>query len=261
MTDRKDNRSPLTDKPLRLPGQALQEERRRLWEEKIEPPMLVALFFAMIALLEWYRSWKALPPMPWLLTLAAASVVLFAAWRFFKYRPRMRALRLGMEGERVVGQYLEGLRSEGYRVFHDVPAQGFNLDHVCIGPAGVFTVETKTWTKPARVPALIEYDGQRLLLAGREPDRDVLAQASGQARWIHRLLEESTGRSFAVQPVVVFPGWFVKAAAGAQKAVWVMEPKGLPAFLARAPNRMAPEDVKLAAFHLSRYIRVQEQGA
>jgi hypothetical protein len=259
--DKQNDRSPLKDKPLRLPGQALHEERQRLLDDKIQPPLMLAAMFFVMALLEWVREWRGMPPSPWLFTLAAAGAALFAGWRIFKLRPRMRALRQGMEGERAVGQYLEQLREQGYRVFHDVPAQGFNLDHVCIGPAGVFTVETKTWSKPAQGSARIEYDGQRLLIAGREPDRDVLAQASGQAKWIHRLLQESTGRSFAVQPVVVFPGWFVQAAAGAQNGVWVMEPKGLPAFLARAPNRMAPEDVKLAAFHLSRYIRVHEQGA
>jgi hypothetical protein len=73
------------------------------------------------------------------------------------------------------------------------------------------------------------------------------------------LLTESTGRRFEVQPIVVFPGWYVEADAGAQRSVWVMEPKGLPAFLAREPIRFSIEDIKLAAYHLGRYVRAVER--
>ena len=128
-----------------------------------------------------------------------------------------------------------------------------------IGPAGVFTIETKTWSKPLRGDARIAYDGNTLIVAGRVPDRDPLVQAKAQANWLRALLTESTGRRIEVQPVVVFPGWFVEAASGAQRAVWVLEPKGLPAFLDRQAQRMAGEDVKLAAYHLARHVRSVER--
>ncbi len=252
-------RSPLKDKPLRVPGQSLQQEWQDLWDDKVVPWMLMALLFIMLAVLEWFRSWRALPPSPWTVTLAAAGLTAFAAWRTFKWLPRLRALRQGMDGERAVGQFLERLREQGYQVFHDVPGEGFNLDHVCIGSAGAFTVETKTWSKPVRGHARILYDGVHLLVNGFEPERDVIAQAQAQAAWLKRTLAESTGRVVPVQPVVVFPGWFVEASPGAQHPVWVMEPKGLPAFLAQEPARLAPEDARLAAYHLSRYIRAFER--
>ena len=171
----------------------------------------------------------------------------------------MRALRQGIEGERTVGQFLERLREQGYQVFHDLLGDGFNVDHVLVGPAGVFTVETKTWSKPARGDARIVYDGNALAVAARKPDRNPLVQARAQAHWVRSLLAESTGRRLEVQPVVVFPGWYVDAAPLAQRAVWVMEPKGLPAFLAKEPERLVAEDVKLVAYHLSRHLRSVER--
>ncbi len=255
----KKTRSPLKDKPLRLPGQALAEERQRIFEDKVEAPLFVALLMVAVAGLEWWRAWTGAPPTPWLFTFVAVAAVLFAAWRIYSQLGRLRALRLGIEGERAVGQFLERLREQGYQVFHDVPGDSFNLDHVCIGPAGVFTVETKTWSKPVAGNPRIQYDGERLVVGGQVPDRDAVVQAKSQAVWLGRLLQESTGRMFAVQPVVVFPGWFVEASPGAQREVWVMEPKGLPAFLARQHAHLAPEDVKLASFHLSRYVRVRQQ--
>jgi hypothetical protein len=53
--------------------------------------------------------------------------------------------------------------------------------------------------------------------------------------------------------------WLIPGLFFAMSAVWVMEPKGLPAFLNNAPQRLAAEDVKLAAYHLSRYVRSVER--
>ena len=253
------SRSPIKDKPLRLPGQSLQEERDALWEDKIEPWALLAAFFLALAGWEWFRYFRPMPPQPWLVSACAVGMFGFAGWRLYRLRPRMRALRQGIEGEKAVGQFLDRLREQGYQVFHDLVGEGFNVDHVLIGPAGAFTIETKTWSKPQRGDVRIVYDGNTLTVAGREPDRDPLAQAKAQAHWLRGLLFESTGRRIEVQPVVVFPGWFVDAAAGAQRAVWVMEPKGLPAFLRNEPQRLTAEDVKLAAYHLARHVRSGER--
>jgi hypothetical protein len=253
------SRSPIKDRPLRLPGQSLQEERDRIWEDKIEPWMLMVIFFLVLSAWEWFRYFRPLKPQPILITLVTAALTAFVAWRVYRLRPRLRALRQGVLGERAVGQFLERLREQGYIVFHDLVGDSFNVDHVLVGPGGVFTIETKTWSKPQRGDAHIVYDGNVLTVAGREPDRDPVVQAKAQAHWLRGLLSESTGRRIEVQPVVVFPGWYVDAAPGAQRAVWVMEPKGLPAFLANEPTRLVAEDVKLTAYHLSRHVRGVER--
>jgi hypothetical protein len=35
----------------------------------------------------------------------------------------------------------------------------------------------------------------------------------------------------------------------------VLEPKALPAWIEKSPDSIAPEDVAMAVFHLSRYVR------
>ena len=77
--------------------------------------------------------------------------------------------------------------------FHDVVGLGFNVDHVIVGPAGVFTVETKTWSKPAKGDAKVVFDGERVRINGFEPDRNPIVQAKAQARWLKEVLAESTG--------------------------------------------------------------------
>ena len=252
-------KSPIKDKPLRMPGQSLEEERPKLIEDKVETPFVLAMFFILFAAMEWWRYYSERPPHPIFFSVVAAILVGFAGWRIWKTRPQVRNLKQGIEGERVVGQFLERLRESGYHVFHDLVGTGFNVDHVLIGPAGVFTVETKTWSKPARGEAVIHFDGERLTAVGREPERNPIVQARAQASWLKGLLAESTGRRFEVFPVVVFPGWFIEQAEGSLRKMWVLEPKALPKFLKNAPQCLATEDVSLASLHLSRFIRSVER--
>jgi len=249
-------RSPLKDKSLRLPGQSTSERLEKLLNERIETPGIVAAFFIGLAGLEWWRWYRPYPPQPVLFSIIALLGTTYAGWRVWRTRPAIRALRLGIEGERAVGQFLERLRAQGYHVLHDVLGQDFNIDHVLIGPAGVITVETKTWSKPQRGDAKIMFDGERLLIQGNAPERDPIAQARAQASWLRRVLAESTGRDLPVRAVVVFPGWYIERTAGGPRDVWVLEPKALPAFLAQEPEQLRPEDVHLASFHLSRFVRV-----
>jgi hypothetical protein len=245
--------------PLRSPGQSLEEERRKLFEDKLETPLMLAVVFMVFAAMEWWRYFWKVPPKPFIFTIVAVLLVVFAAWRVWKTRPQVHALKQGAEGEKAVGQFLERLRGSGYQVFHDLIGTGFNVDHVLIGPAGVFTVETKTWSKPNRGEPRIKFDGEQLSVVGREPERNPVVQARAQASWLKGILAESTGRPFEVFPVVVFPGWFIEQSENSLRNMWVLEPKALPKFLESAPQRLAPEDVKLASFHLSRFIRSSEQ--
>ncbi|QJR14663.1 nuclease-related domain-containing protein [Usitatibacter palustris] len=248
------NRSPLKDKPLRTPGQSC-EERRRSIQEKLEPSLIAAAAGVVLTALEVWRAYANQPPAPWAVATVALAAIAYAGIRVRKFLPEFRNLRLAAEGEKAVGQFLERLRGSGYEVYHDVPAPGFNIDHVLIGPGGIFAIETKTWRKPRGPRAEVEFDGHELKVGGRTPDRDPILQARAQADYLARLVEEGTGRKYWVKPVVLFPGWWIAQPQGTPKDVWVLEPKSLPGFLEHESERLTREEVKLASFHLSRYIR------
>lgn len=254
-----DKRSPLKDKPLRNPGQSLDEQLDELFYDKVTAPVLMVVVLAMLTCLEWWRYYFSQKPSPYVYTFALLLVVGYAAFQIWRVWPRYQALKLGRDGEKVVGQYLERLRETGYQVFHDVIGTGFNVDHVLIGPAGVFTVETKTFSKRTSADAKVTFDGERIVVDGHEPDRDPVVQAKSQARWLRELLAESTGRKFPVRPVILFPGWWVEPNKGPTREVWVLEPKALPAFIAHEPATLAAEDVQLAGYHLAQFIRAKER--
>ena len=194
-------------------------------------------------------------PSPMLFSAIASLTAAYAVFRVVKTLPELKMLRLARDGERVVGQFLERLRERGYQVFHDVVGEGFNVDHVLIGPSGVFTVETKTRSKPARGESKIHFDGQTVRVAGFEPDRDPVVQAKAQVAWLRELLVESTGQKFPVRPIILFPGWFVEQIKGSTRDLWVLNPKALPDFIDHEPKILSESEIKLASFHLSRFIR------
>ncbi|MDO8934036.1 MAG: nuclease-related domain-containing protein [Rhodocyclaceae bacterium] len=255
----KGTRSPLKDKPLRNPGQSVREQRFDLAYDKVLGPFIAASMLLIWAAMDWIRYFFPTPHQPWISSVFAVLALSYTAWQFRRHWPRIRNLKLAEEGEKHVGQLLEGLRASGYLVFHDLIGTDFNVDHVIIGPAGVLTIETKTWSKPRQGSPKIAFDGETLLAAGREPERNPVIQAKAQASWLKGLLAESTGKTFAVRPVVLFPGWYIEDGRRGRKDLWILEPKGLPAFLAQEKPVLAPEDISLAAFHLSRFIREQER--
>jgi hypothetical protein len=82
-----------------------------------------------------------------LIGLAVAAVV---AWRL-RFRPseQARSWQRGVRGERRTARLLDRLTGDGYVVFHDLAVPGStsaNVDHLVIGPTGVFVIDTKQWT-------------------------------------------------------------------------------------------------------------------
>lgn len=247
-------KSPLKDRPLRNPGQSLDEEIEKIIEEHAMPWLSSAVFVVVLAGLEWYRAWTSAPYFPWSLTIVACLVVVIAAYKFVSVRRRVKPLLLGRDGERAVGQYLELLRESGARVFHDIVGNGFNIDHVVISEHGVYAIETKTYSKTSK--STVEYDGRRILIEGSAQKSDeLLTQARAEARWLKQQITESTGKSMPVIPIVVFPGWFVTADESPENDVFVLNPRMLPRFLKNRPKVLARDELMLASFHISRFIR------
>lgn len=252
-----EGRSPIRVKPLRLPGQSLDEELRRLYEEKFLYYYWLSAAFIILALVEWWRSLADLKPQPVIYTLSAAAVVGFSVHKIRKLRSHVHALELGLEGERSVGQALEELRVSGYRVFHDIVGDGFNMDHVVVAPQGIFLIETKTRTKPDRKDARVTFDGKRVLVDGYESERDPVEQVKRLRRWLAGKLEETTGKKFPIRAVILFPGWWVEFDPRTLDGpMWVMNPKVLPGRIAKSRVQLSQQEMDLAAAHLAALIRL-----
>jgi hypothetical protein len=219
----------------------------------------VGMIFAMLYLIgfEWYRYLVPLsPPHPVFMTVLGLLVAGCFVWKIIQLKTRVRTLITGMKGEKAVAERLVELQGAGYKVLHDIPGKAWNIDHVVIGPAGVFTIETKTCRKRRSPNAKVRYDGQCISVDGMTPQRDPLAQALSEAAELRTVIQKSTGKVIAVQPVIIYPGWYVEQLAPSPK-VWVLNDKYFVKHLKDQPRRLDDGDLHLIAFHLEQYVRAK----
>lgn len=250
------SRSPLTAAPLRYAGQSLDEEIQRVLEDDVLVYLMMSVFVIIFAAYEWWKFYSNLPPQPVIFSVVALFVLAYTVRKIVFARRKLKTLRMARDGEMIVGQFLEGLRENGHRVLHDIVGENFNIDHLLVGPKGVFTVETKTMSKPTKGKPEIDYDGAQILMNGFKPDRDPVVQAKAQAYWIKELIKELTGKSITVRPVVVYPGWFINQTQKIGRPdVWVLNPKALSTFIDNSDGVLSDEDVRSFHSHLSRYVR------
>lgn len=149
--------------------------------------------------------------------------------------PTARLAYRGALGELMVGDMLENLGSR-WDVLHDLPLVRGVLDHLVIGPAGVFAVIAANY----RDRDVVVDDGT-LLVTG-EP-RDDIAAASEQADAAASLLSDAAGDRVRVRAllVVVEPRKLVvKRPAG---GVRVVASQDLERLLARAPRILSGDQV------------------
>ncbi|MFC9560398.1 NERD domain-containing protein [Agromyces sp. NPDC056965] len=106
----------------------------------------------------------------------------------------------GAIGERYVAELLSRLGPE-WTVLHSVPVgvDGSDIDHVLIGPPGVFTINTK------------HHPGGRVWVAGRglrvnNQPKHYLSNAAHEAARAERLLSRASGLSVEVVGIIVIVG-------------------------------------------------------
>ncbi len=130
----------------------------------------------------------------------AKAPVLHAVARVLGVKTDERAWRLGAKGETKVGKTLAKLPAD-WHVLHavEVGDRGSDIDHVVIGPAGVFTLNTKTHLggKAWVAERAVQVNGHKT---------DYLRNSRHEARRASRLLSKACGVAIDVQPVIVFAG-------------------------------------------------------
>ena len=253
-TDREGKRCPVGDRRIHGAGEQL---RKRIEDEtdRMTGGLIVLFFIGPYFLAAW-----ALQKVEWssvrfewgeaILLIAFAVAGGCAVRRIQHHGMRRRRAIAGLRAELYTAQELNRLMQSGCHVLHDVPADGFNLDHVIVSPAGIYVVETKSVRKPRPSPNKdhfkVEFDGERLRFPGFCTERPI-QQARRQAQWLSEFLRGAIDRPVRVQPAVALPGWWIDG--GRQSgngAVQVFNPAGRGAAF-MADVRSTPLDEGTAA--------------
>jgi hypothetical protein len=236
-------RHPISEKIRRWPGYGLRLKVEQLQEIYLE--WVAILFFAPMFLSAFALATSTEQTPIWLLGVAIAVVVGLCFWRLTFWLGKLRAHRLGLAGELIVAERLDQLRDHGYTVFHDYPLEKSNVDHVVVGPTGVFAIETKTRRKRSGTNSNEDYkvcfDGQKLVYP-HCTDSKGLEQAKRQAEMMSAALHLRLGLKVYVAPVLTLPGWYVTEKV--KSNLRVLNPKHLAAMIRAAKCSLSRDEIR-----------------
>jgi hypothetical protein len=178
-------------------------------------------------------SLLALRPSLVLGALAAAAT----GWGLrFRPSPDAVAWRRGAAGERRTARLLGQLERQGWVVLHDlaVPGSRANIDHLVIGPGGVFVIDSKQYRGRLRL------DPTGRLWHGRYPLGPALRAVSFEADQAAQMLPDT---AVVVRPIMAVHGARVPWGKVVMDGVPVVPAKRLPSMLRALPTVLRPERV------------------
>jgi hypothetical protein len=174
---------------------------------------------------------------PRLRLVVGGLAALAAGWELrFRPSPAARAWRRGAAGERRTARLLVPLERHGWAVLHDlaVPGSQANLDHLIIGPGGVFVIDSKQHR------GRLQLDPCGRLWHGRYPLAPTLRAVSFEADQAARVLPDP---GMAVIPIVAVHGAQVSWEKVVTQGVPVVSARRLPSMLRQLPAVLGPERV------------------
>ena len=121
------------------------------------------------------------------------------AARLFRLRTDATSWETGAKGERIVDKRLNRLRKDGWNVLSSIRKRsGADIDHLVIGPPGVFTVNTKHH-RDARI-----WVGENMVQVDGAKQPDYLRNSRHEAASAARVLTDAVGLDIVVTPVLAF---------------------------------------------------------
>jgi hypothetical protein len=206
------------DQLLRIPAFGLQQQIQDLQINLIASMLMSVLIVCLPFAVSSIQAHIAIGKFPWPFVITSVFGLAYCGYKTWKNFSKLTKLRLGHTAEIATANELIGLQALGYQIFHDIQADGFNIDHLAIGKNGVFAIETKGRHK--RHKDLLKnnnngdkgyqvvYKDGRLHFPSWKETKP-LEQATRQAAWVSQWLTKSTGSPVTSTPILVFPGWFV----------------------------------------------------
>jgi hypothetical protein len=198
--------------------------------------------------------WMFVPHGPLFAAFTVGGVYGMVAWLWTEPPEFIAKWKRGAEGERKTGRVLRRLEPEWQSV-HGREAKYGDLDHIVVGPGGVFVLDSKNLT------GSITLDEQGLTAMYGFSERDSYTHTTlsgamgGRAAELKEKIQSATGLTYFVHPVVVVWGDF-SVGEGKHGGVDYIGGDRLEAWLRRQRKRLSPRDAELIRLGLEAEIIV-----
>jgi hypothetical protein len=217
-------------------AQAKFRQRHRAWRQRLRRRALIATSVVFVTILPWALVW----PSWWRFSLGVAFGAAVAFYLCIMDEPpeHVDRWRRGSGGERRTARALRPLARSEWAVRHDLSGSRGNRDHVVVGRAGVFLLDSKAFGGAV--------DVENGLLSVRwleDPDDGydlprLGARMRGAAASLAADLTAASGVRAWVQPVVVVWAEFSQGLVESDGVVYVHGDR-IAEWLLAAPERIA----------------------
>ena len=170
----------------------------------------------------------------WLGLVLGVLAAMATGWGLrFKPSPDAVAWRQGAAGERRTARLLAPLERHGWAILHDlaVPGSTANLDHLVIGPGGVFVIDSKQYR------GRLQLDPSGRLWHGRYSLTPILRAVSWEADRVAQALPDP---GVVVRPIMAIHGAQVPWGKVVIDGIPVVAARRLPSMLCQLPAVLGP---------------------
>lgn len=175
------------------PGESLKKLRTKSLKLSFKN-WFISIIFLSLGI---YLSFQKLP---FLKFLGIVSYIFTFSYFYItnSYIKKVDRIDFGYKGEINVAKILDELPKD-FKVIHDINVDDkFNIDHLVIGPTGIFTIETKNHI------GRITNSGDTLLINNKLFEKDIIKQAISESYYIKEKIKNSLNLNVYVKPVIVF---------------------------------------------------------
>jgi hypothetical protein len=216
--------------------------------------LLVLLIVAILAVIEGFiiASFISIGQWPpWvrtaLLLIVLIAIIILTKWgekKLGALQKRRDDMRRGAAGEIHVGNILADFPDD-FCIVNDLTTPFGNLDHVVVGPTGVFVLDTKSWR------GVVTTDGKGELLVNRKPtEKHEIRQFVGRMLGVRdKVRTLAPGCEAFYQPLFVFTAARVEAKWGTTGSVHCVRDDQLNEYIVQKDfgKRLRPDEVQRIA--------------
>jgi hypothetical protein len=252
----KEKYDPILKNPLHNPGDSLYQELFGIFTEGILKWIVFLICIGSLMIQEWILWFMHSPPNPALSTILFFVALPFCAYKIWVSIRKSNNYKLGLKGERYMGEILNDVLPElGYHTIHDIFVGRMNIDHVLIGPAGIFTIETKSARKTRGENHPITHTEKGLMINNKPFGwgKKAIWEAEKEASYLKAILTKDDNQCPHIQPIVVYPTWDVID--DCKQNVWVLNENYLIEKIKLLPTTLNKEKIDILRRKIEEYVR------
>jgi Nuclease-related domain len=210
--------------------------RMRIWQRRIIIAVIAGVVFGIVL-----NSWK------WGLTFAVLAAIIDTIVRSRTVFNGPAGVRL-TRAQRGTVRQLARMERKGYRSMHcvSIPDSQEQIDHLVVGPAGVFAIDSEDWDR--RMP--VRTSSHRELWHGPHSQKHRLEHARWEADQASQPLSAELGSPVSVRPTMAVYGPKIVWDVAEIRGVDVFSGPGLRKYLKRRARRA--KDQRLSAGEIER---------